>query len=86
MSSLEGRGAIGQSVQHPREQQHQRDEQHLGYELYGFQWVVGADNLFDKYPSVLPPAQRYIGAALYDSNTGLGIDGGYYYTRLTYSF
>jgi iron complex outermembrane receptor protein len=58
----------------------------LGYDRRGFQWVIGADNLFNKYPSVLPPAQRYIGAALHDSNTGLGIDGGYYYTRVTYSF
>ncbi len=44
------------------------------------------DNLFNKTPEVLPPANRYIGAAIYDGNTGLGIDGGYYYTRITYSF
>jgi len=34
----------------------------------------------------LPPANRYIGAALYDAFTGVGIDGGYYYTRLSYRF
>ncbi len=52
----------------------------------GLQWVIGVDNLFNKTPEVLPPANRYIGAAIYDGNTGLGIDGGYYYTRITYSF
>jgi iron complex outermembrane recepter protein len=58
-----------------------------GYEwTSGFSWVVGANNLFDVYPKELPPAQRYIGAALYDASTGLGIDGGYYYTRVAYKF
>lgn len=59
----------------------------LGYEWqFGLQWVVGAQNLFNKTPEVLPPENRYIGAALYDGNTGIGIDGGYYYTRLSYGF
>jgi len=57
-----------------------------GYEWSGFQWVVGANNLFNVYPKKLPPAQRYIGTALYDGYTGVGINGGYYYTRLTYKF
>jgi iron complex outermembrane receptor protein len=52
----------------------------------GFSWVVGANNLFDVYPRELPPAQRYIGTALYDASTGLGIDGGYYYTRVAFKF
>jgi iron complex outermembrane receptor protein len=52
----------------------------------GFQWVFGANNLFNVYPKQLPQAQRYVGAAKYDDYTGVGIDGGYYYTRLTYSF
>jgi len=52
----------------------------------GFQWVVGAVNLFDTYPKLLPPAQRYIGASKYDANTGVGIDGGYYYTRVSFKF
>lgn len=58
----------------------------LGYEWRGLQWAVGANNLFNVYPKELPPAQRYIGTALYDAYTGLGINGGYYYTRLTYKF
>jgi iron complex outermembrane receptor protein len=58
----------------------------LGYDWRGLQWVVGANNLFNVYPKELPPAQRYIGAALYDGYTGLGINGGYYYTRLSYKF
>ncbi len=52
----------------------------------GFQWVVGANNLFNVYPKELPPINRYLGAARFDGYTGLGINGGYYYTRLTYSF
>jgi iron complex outermembrane recepter protein len=58
----------------------------LGYGWSGFQWVIGANNLFNEYPRKLPAAQRYLGSTLYDSYTGLGINGGYYYTRLTYSF
>ena len=58
----------------------------LGYDWKGLQWVVGANNLFNVYPKELPPAQRYIGTALYDGYTGLGINGGYYYTRLSYKF
>ena len=58
----------------------------FGLHLNGFEWVLGADNLFDEYPKLLPPANRYIGAALYDAYTGLGINGGYYYTRLSYHF
>ena len=58
----------------------------LGYAWSGFQWTVGANNLFNVYPKELPPAQRYIGAARFDGFTGLGINGGYYYTRVTYDF
>lgn len=59
----------------------------FGYQWgLGLQWVIGADNLFNVYPKELPPGERYIGAARFDGNTGLGIDGGYYYTRVTYSF
>ena len=52
----------------------------------GFQWVVGANNLFNVYPKELPPINRYLGAARFDGYTGLGINGGYYYTRLSYAF
>jgi iron complex outermembrane recepter protein len=52
----------------------------------GFQWIVGANNLFNAYPKALPAQNRYIGAARFDGNTGLGIDGGYYYTRLSFKF
>ncbi len=59
----------------------------LGYQwTSGLRWVIGAQNLFNKTPEVLPEDVRYIGAEIYDSNTGVGINGGYYYTRLTYSF
>ena len=59
----------------------------IGYQwAVGFQWVIGANNLFDIYPKELPPGERYIGAARFDSNTGVGIDGGFYYTRVSYSF
>ncbi len=58
-----------------------------GYEWsFGLRWTIGVDNLFNKTPEVLPAANRYIGAAIYDTTSGVGIDGGYYYTRLTYSF
>ena len=30
--------------------------------------------------------EAYLGATVYDISTGLGIDGGYYYTRLAYKF
>jgi iron complex outermembrane receptor protein len=52
----------------------------------GFKWVVGADNLFNKTPELLPAENRYIGAARFDTNSGVGINGGYYYTRVSYSF
>ncbi len=59
----------------------------IGYQwALGLQWVVGADNVFDVYPKALPPGERYIGAAKFDTNTGVSIDGGYYYTRLSYNF
>ena len=58
----------------------------LGYAWSGFQWTLGANNLFNVYPKRLPLANSYLGAAKYDTSTGLGIDGGYYYTRLTYNF
>jgi iron complex outermembrane receptor protein len=59
----------------------------IGYQwALGFQWIVGADNLFDIYPKELPPGERYIGAARFDTNTGVSIDGGYYYTRVSYNF
>lgn len=58
----------------------------LGYEWpFGLQWVVGAQNLFNKTPEVLPPENRYIGVALYDGNTAIGIDGAHCYTRLSYA-
>ncbi len=47
---------------------------------------MGANNLFNVYPKELPVAQRYLGAARFDAFTGVGINGGYYYTRLTCAF
>jgi iron complex outermembrane recepter protein len=52
----------------------------------GLEWVAGAANLFNVYPKELPPAERYLGAARFDGNTGIGIDGGYYYTRVSFGF
>jgi iron complex outermembrane recepter protein len=52
----------------------------------GFQWIIGANNPLNAYPRALPWQNRYIGAARFDGNTGLGLDGGYYYTRLSFRF
>jgi iron complex outermembrane receptor protein len=53
----------------------------------------GANNLFDVYPDKLNPAGTTAsiaagnpGVALYPSFSAFGINGGYYYGRLTYSF
>jgi iron complex outermembrane recepter protein len=44
---------------------------------------IGANNLFNSYPSRIPLENSYIGAARYDtSSQQLGQDGGFYYLRL----
>jgi iron complex outermembrane recepter protein len=59
----------------------------IGYQWAArFRWAIGANNLFDIYPKELPSAERYVDAGRFDRNTGVGIDGGYYYTRVSYSF
>jgi len=54
---------------------------------------IGANNLFDVYPENLNPAGTAAsvaagnpGVALYPSFSPFGINGGYYYARVTYSF
>ena len=55
---------------------------------------IGANNLFNAYPDKLNPAyvQTFIagnsqgGAVQYPTFSSFGINGGYYYTKLTYSF
>ena len=55
---------------------------------------VGANNLFDKYPDKLPPAYKadYLAAnsngyvTKYPGFSPFGINGGYYYGRVTYTF
>ncbi|WP_277980616.1 TonB-dependent receptor plug domain-containing protein [Sphingomonas phyllosphaerae] len=56
----------------------------LGLRLAGsLRAAVGANNLFDAYPSRLPAANAYIGAMRYDlASQQLGQDGGFYYLRL----
>lgn len=45
--------------------------------------ALGANNLFDAYPSRIPAETSYIGAARYDTaSQQLGQDGGFYYLRL----
>jgi iron complex outermembrane recepter protein len=55
--------------------------------------ALGANNLFDVYPDKLNPAGTAAsiaagnpGVALYPSFSPFGINGGYYYGKLTYSF
>jgi iron complex outermembrane recepter protein len=59
----------------------------VGYQFTArFRWALGANNLLNAYPKGLPADVRYLGAPQYDEFTGAGINGGYYYTRLTYKF
>lgn len=45
--------------------------------------ALGANNLFNRYPSRIPLETSYLGAARYDlSSQQLGQDGGFYYLRL----
>ena len=45
--------------------------------------ALGANNLFNAYPSSIPAQASYIGAARYDTaSQQLGQDGGFYYLRL----
>ena len=49
--------------------------------------ALGANNLFDDYPTRIPAQNGYYGSEPYDSDASqIGIDGGFYYARLAYDF
>lgn len=51
------------------------------------QLALGANNLFDVYPSKVPAASRYLGVYQYDTAASqTGFNGGYYYVRASYTF
>lgn len=58
----------------------------IGYRLTpALRASVGANNLFNTYPSRIPLENSYVGAARYDtSSQQLGQDGGFYYLRLNF--
>jgi iron complex outermembrane receptor protein len=66
------------------------------YQLpFGVKASVGANNLFNNYPTKSPAAYRagqYLtnasgyASSVYPSFSAFGINGGYYYTRLSWSF
>ncbi len=51
-----------------------------------FQIAVGANNLFDVYPSKLPYAAQLEGAQYDSFASTIGEDGGFYYLRARYTF
>ena len=49
--------------------------------------ALGANNLFDDYPTRIPAQNGYYGSEPYDSDASqIGIDGGFYYGRVSYEF
>jgi iron complex outermembrane receptor protein len=56
--------------------------------------AIGANNLFNRYPNVVNPANTAVNAAAFDNAavekyppfSPFGIDGGYYYARLHFKF
>ncbi|KKW90019.1 TonB-dependent receptor plug domain-containing protein [Sphingobium chungbukense] len=58
----------------------------MGYKLtQGVKLSVGANNLFNIYPTKLNPVNRVVGS-LYNAYAPYGISGGYYYGRLNLEF
>ncbi|ASL42127.1 hypothetical protein bAD24_I01465 [Burkholderia sp. AD24] len=51
-----------------------------------FQIAVGANNLFDVYPSKLPYAAQLEGAQYDSFASTTGVTGGFYYARARYLF
>jgi iron complex outermembrane receptor protein len=57
-------------------------------------FAIGANNLFDRYPNQTNPAITAVEAAGYDNAavqkylpfSPIGIDGGFYYARMSYKF
>ncbi|MET0264320.1 MAG: TonB-dependent receptor, partial [Duganella sp.] len=51
------------------------------------QLAVGANNLFDVYPTETPLASRYLGVYRFDTAASqIAFNGGYYYARANYKF
>ena len=51
------------------------------------QLAAGATNLFDVYPTKVPPISRYLGVYQYDTAAAqIPFNGGYYYVRANYKF
>ncbi|NVM74372.1 iron complex outermembrane receptor protein [Duganella sp. SG902] len=51
------------------------------------QLAVGANNLFDVYPSKVPAISRYLGVYQYDTASAqIPFNGSYYYVRASYKF
>lgn len=49
--------------------------------------ALGANNLFDATPSRIPPENGYYGSEKYDSSLSqIGINGGFYYARMDWTF
>ena len=49
-------------------------------------FAIGANNVFDVYPDKFNAANNTSGLALYSSFSPFGFDGGFYYSRLNFSF
>jgi len=60
----------------------------FGYRItHAWHVAVGANNLFDIYPRMKPAQTNYLGTLPYDINASqIGIDGGFYYARVNYTF
>jgi outer membrane protein OmpA-like peptidoglycan-associated protein len=59
----------------------------IGYTLNNWHFTVGADNLFNTFPNkVNPIGEAPVNAQIYNTFSPYGYQGGYYYTRVTYSF
>lgn len=56
----------------------------LRSEIGGFTLALGADNLLDKYPSVVPAATNTTGATAFSRYSPFGFSGRYLYGRLGY--
>jgi iron complex outermembrane receptor protein len=49
--------------------------------------ALGADKLFNVYPSEVPVASRYLGVFRFDTQSAqIGLNDSYYYVRASYRF
>ncbi|MBD1586870.1 TonB-dependent receptor plug domain-containing protein [Pseudomonas typographi] len=60
----------------------------VGYQLSSaWKVAVGGENIFDVRPKHIPRENAYQGVQQYDGGiSGIGINGGYYYTQIAYNF